>query len=476
MRRLSHHSKRFLARVHFWILGFSLFGYLALAFTLGPGFLSFDIGTKIRALADEVIVVTAVVLGPPATPVVTATPSCVSGNPRITLDWADNAASTSWDIERDSAPLVSGLTSSGYIDTAVTGTVTYEYVVTAYGPMAPGTATSLPVSATAIDCSTLLPDPTLTLTHIGDENITPPRTLPIEVDKNQPRVQGNTNIVNAEVTLTLDRPAQIAHISANENGYFTWKPPRTVRTGEHTLTVTVTDPDDASRTITESLVFSVEDTEEDEEDEETEKSTVPSGDFGIPPANIPIVETFNPTVPTGPVSFELDFSITELLIQQGQRINFTIKPERGLLPKDMVFEASLLTQRGKVVFTAPKQTIVAATRSGLALSIRTPLYLPPDKYTLSVVGTFQDTSVTRAVPIVIHALPVLQLGANKTITYGEIASIIGWIAFGTLTSLVSFATFLLREYGLSLRIFRPITGREFLRFGLLALREGVRKR
>lgn len=161
MPSLLNATMKRVARIHFWLLFFSFVTYTLAGFALGPGFFKADFLDRLQALADDVIVVTATVLGPPAEPIVTATPVCVSGAPRIVLDWADDEATDTWDIERDTLPLVTGLTSSTYTDTAVTANTTYEYVVTANGPMAPGTAISDPVSATALDCPTLLPDPTV---------------------------------------------------------------------------------------------------------------------------------------------------------------------------------------------------------------------------------------------------------------------------------------------------------------------------
>lgn len=450
------HSKRraqyrFLARAHFWVLGLSLFGYLALAFTLGPGFLSFDVSQKIRAIADELIVVTAVVLGPPATPTVTATPSCVGGAPRITLDWADDAATTSWDVERDSAPLITGLTSSGYMDTAVTGTATYTYVVTAYGPMSPGIATSSSVSAAAIDCSTLLPAATLTLTRLGGKDITPPRTLPIKIDDSRPRLRGNTNIGDAIVDIALTRPTIYARISANANGYFTWKPPRALHAGRHSLTVTVTDPNDSTRTASETLEFT---TREADEEDETEASAVPSD------------------------SSSFDFTITlenPGAIEQGERLNFLLRPVKGLFPSDTVFESSLVNDRGETVYTAPEEQVRPEGRPGLRWSLETPVYLTEGEYSIHVEALMGDVSMTRSALFTLTAKPLLQLSGQQAITYAELASWLGWIFFAALLIFVMFFLFLLREYWLYLHSARHITERELRRFGMIPWRKEVGK-
>lgn len=454
MRRLSEHNQRFFARVHFWLLGFSLAGYLAFVFTLGPGFLSFDIGQKIRALADEIIVVTAIVLGPPATPVVTATPTCVNGSPRIVLNWADDAATTSWDIERDSAPLVTGLTTSGYTDTAVTGTVSYSYVVTAYGPMSPGIATSSAVSATAIDCSTLLPAATVTIQSIGEEDITASRRFPVKVRAERPRITGTTNMPGATVTLSLTRPSMFATLTANANGYFSWKPPRTLRPGRHTLTVTATDPNDSSRTATTTAEFRTY--EQDEEEDETDEVIM---DLSTSP----------------PFDFLLEITNTESTLKQGERLWFTIKPVRGLLPAESVFQLNLLDKTGKEVFTAPSYVVTPIGRPGFEWAVDIPLYLTEGAYTLEVTGIFGETVVSHTDSFTLLPRPILYLGDRGVVTYAEMASFLGWILFSLLSLLILFLFILLREYWLYLHGIRHITARELRRFGLIAFGKGVRK-
>jgi hypothetical protein len=136
---------RRMAKLHTLVFTISLGVYFVLAF-FDPGLLSYDLRQKFHALADETIAVTATVLGPPVQPVVTATASCdeTSGTLSVELDWADDANTYTYDINRDGTPLVSGLSSSAYSDTNVVVSTTYEYEVTANGPMGPGSATSDP--------------------------------------------------------------------------------------------------------------------------------------------------------------------------------------------------------------------------------------------------------------------------------------------------------------------------------------------
>lgn len=461
MPRISSHDRRFLARVHFWLLGFSLLGYLIFVFTLGPGFLSFDVAHKIRAVADELIVVTATVLGPPASPTLTATPVCVSGSPRINLDWADDAATTSWDIERDSAPLVTGLTSSAYVDTAVSSGVSYRYVVTAYGPMSPGIAASSEVTATALDCSTVLPRATVTIQTVGEEDITASRRMPVKVRKERPRISGTTNMPEATISIVLTRPTFRATLTANANGYFNWKPSRDLHPGRHTLTVTATDPTNSNRTATETLTFRTVAIDAADDTDETVALAPTEAEVELPPAAF---------------DFSLAIKNTHATLRQGDQLIFTVKPVRGLFPADTVFKTNFLDERGKEIYTPPNYKVTADNRSGFDWVMEVPRYIPEHTYQLQVTAFFGEATVTHTAAFTVTALPFLYTGNEQVITYAEVAHFLGWILFTVLTLFTLFFLFLLREYWLYLHGLRHITERELTRLGLISpLRKGVRK-
>ena len=244
---------KWVARLHFWVMFFSFFFYVGLGLTLGPEFLYQDIRKKLFAFADDTIVVTAVVPGPPAVPVISATPACVGLVPRITLNWADDIGTTSWDIDRDSLALTTGLTLSQYTDTAVVANTSYSYQITAYGPMFPGSAVSASVSATTLDCTSVVPV-TVTIETLGGKNVRPENRANTDLSKRRPKVTGSTNTPYAILDITLTNPSIRARITANANGYFEWIPPIGLDTGNHILSVTATDPADGSRGPCRSLL------------------------------------------------------------------------------------------------------------------------------------------------------------------------------------------------------------------------------
>ena len=243
--------------MHFLAVTISLGVYFFMAF-LDPGLLSYDLRQKFRALALDTIVVTATVLDAPVQPVVTAVSDCdrTTGTLRVKLDWADDVNTYTYSIGRDALPLVSGLVTSAYNDGVVTAATTYSYIVTAHGPMGPGFADSLPVSVTTdANCVVTALSPTVAIVSFDNRNISSYGISP-EVEERRPIVTGTTSMPNAimQVVLVSDSGSVIAHFSANNNGYWQWQPLYGLTLGDHTLTVTATDPVDSTRTASASVV------------------------------------------------------------------------------------------------------------------------------------------------------------------------------------------------------------------------------
>jgi cephalosporin-C deacetylase len=87
--------------------------------------------------------------GPPAAPVgLTATP----GNAQITLNWIASGGATSYNLKRATlsggsyAPIATGVTGTGYVNTGLTNGITYYYVISSVNNVAES-AESLPASA-----------------------------------------------------------------------------------------------------------------------------------------------------------------------------------------------------------------------------------------------------------------------------------------------------------------------------------------
>lgn len=440
---------KWVARLHFWVMFFSFFLYLGLGFTLGPGFLYEDIRKKFFAFADELIVVTAVVPGPPAVPVITATPSCVGLAPRIVLNWADDIGTTSWDIDRDSLPLTTGLTVSQYTDTAVVANTSYSYQITAYGPMSPGSATSASVSATTLDCASVVPV-TVTIETLGGKNVRPENRANTDLSKRRPKVTGTTNTPNAIIDITLTNPAIRARTIANANGYFEWIPPMAIDTGNHTLTVTATDPADNSRTGTDSFVFWTKNVSGSRE--ASEEGAVPDRRG----------ERFDFTV-------TVKNSNNELF--QEETLVAEINPKEGVFPEGVSGRIFLNDSNRQDVLNLPETGLLSGL-DGLTIETSLPIYLAPGDYRIRADIVADGETVSREAAFQLKGLPFLNIG-NRTISYSEAASYIGIIFFSLLFSFLFTLLLFVREYWLYLHSLRAITARHLARLGLLGTRKGV---
>ena len=146
---------RKIAKFQIVLTGVVLALYLALGFWLGPGSLKQDIRGKVAGVTT----VSLHIAGPPGKPVVTAAPGCDSSSPYVQISWDATDDTDDYDINRDSAPLITGITSTSYKDTSVAASTTYSYEVVANGPL--GNTASDPVNATTGDCYVPLPEPTM---------------------------------------------------------------------------------------------------------------------------------------------------------------------------------------------------------------------------------------------------------------------------------------------------------------------------
>jgi hypothetical protein len=440
---------KWVARLHFWVMFFSFFFYLGLGLTLGPEFLYQDIRKKLFAFADDTIVVTAVVPGPPAVPVITATPACVGLAPRIALNWADDIGTTTWDIDRDSLPLTTGLTLSQYTDTAVVANTTYSYQITAYGPMFPGSATSASVSATTLDCASVVPV-TVSIETLGGKNVRPENRANTDLSKRRPKVTGTTNTPYAIIDITVTNPSIRARITANANGYFEWIPPIGLDTGNHILSVTATDPADSARTGVDSFVFWTKNVSGSRASAET--AIASSGRSG---------------------TFDFSVRVKNLDRELFQEDILSV----DIVAKDGVFPAGVT---GRLYLNDPSRQDVfrlfdAAELAGKAeanIEEALPLYLEPGVYRARADIVIDDETVSREDSFTLKGLPLLTI-AGREVSYAEAASYIGLLFFSLFFLFLLFLLLFIREYWLYLHSLRAVTERQLAKLGFFGYRKGV---
>jgi hypothetical protein len=470
--KLSRKKKKILrrlARVHFLLTVIAFGFYLSLSFFLGPKFLLSDLKEKFHTLASDIITVTARVLAPPVQPVVTATPVCVTGAPRVNLDWADDDNTLSWNIERDGPPLVSGLVASSFADATVANTTAYSYVVTAYGPMGPGFATSLPAVVTTLDCGTLQPTPTLDIVTFNGVNIATLGTLSTTILR--PVFTGTTNIPNASMGILASSTAQVVSdsIIANGAGYWSWTPAVDLVAGNYTLSVTATDPLDGTRIITKSLSFT-------REEEISESSH--GGGGGSEKKKKPGIGATNAPVVTQPSGAPFDFSLSDVPISvyQGDVLRVSLevlRMESRFVGMDAQVGYDLVTPNGRRI--AHTETTLQLKEHALSdMQIAVPLSADPgQQYHIRATVVMGKYSVTRTVPLTVLPLPILQLGGGVAVTLPQVVAFSGWIALTLLTLLLLWLFLFLREYWLYLHAWRHITERQLIRLGFFGTRKGV---
>ncbi|MBP9728192.1 MAG: hypothetical protein KBD27_02315 [Candidatus Moranbacteria bacterium] len=422
-------------KVHAMALFVVLGVYFVFAF-LDPGLLSYDMRQKFRALALDTITVTATVLDAPMVPVVTGVALCdeSNGTLQIDLDWSDDVNTVSYDIDRDSTPLVSGLSSSAYSDTLLAVATTYEYVVTAYGPMDPGLAASLPLSVTTPStCEITAPAPAVTIVSFAGRNIDSYNGTP-RVNNRRPIFSGTTSMANAVITVTLGQNF-IAEFSANSNGYWEWKPPYGVPSGAQTFTVTATDPSDASREATASLRFDI--LRDDRSG--SSKNDAPTA-----------IDVETDTPATIPLSFTLSVDQSVL---QGEKVQTKIVIDRVVEKYSHItipIRYSVVDQDGAVILTEMRSAYIEQGTTIIeAFSI--PLYVLPGVYTVQTEVLLNTLSIGRSASFSVQALPLIQLSSGATWSYADIVRQLGWVVLFSLMLFFLWLALFIREFGLYLQ-------------------------
>lgn len=452
---------RSIARVHFWVLFFSFALYLLMGFSLGPSFFVSDLSKKIKVLADDIITVVAVVVGPPEKPVVTATPLCLSAVSSIFLNWADDTGTDTWDIDRDSLMLTTGLSASQYSDVTVTAGNTYSYVVTAYGPMGPGTSVSDPVGATALDCESEDSPVTVAIQTVGKKSIDEGQAK-VTVLQRRPTITGVTNIPNAIVDILLTSRPLSARVTANANGYFSWTPSVKLKTDVHQLTITVTDPADESRSGTDTIAIRIR--EEEDEDTKTETSPAPGESFD---------DTASPSPPPT-LHFSVDIDGPADFLYQKDQLSVTVTALKDVFPPGALFHAVLLNEKGGEVLRLPTHRVTSPERA-FQISQEIPVWLEPGAYQVRVDGVLGEEVASRFASLAIRAWPLFEPREGLVITYPQMASFIGSLFYSLASLFLLMLLLYIREYVLHLRAVKNVTEYHLGRLGFIPKRKGVKQ-
>jgi len=460
--------------VHAVVTGLFLLAYIALSTIYGPEFLLADMRAKFQAVADEFVQVSARVLGPPQKPVVSANAVCLDGNLSVNLVWADDENSEYYDIDRNSLPLVTGIYENQYADEAVMVGNTYEYVVTARGWMNPGFAVSDPILVTTpAECEIVLPEPFVRLISIESGEIDGNGNWSTE--KRQPIFSGNSNIANAIISITILGDTNYGTLlTANANGYWSWRPPSELSYGEHIFYASATDPEDPSRVANISALFNIEKEIEKEKSHKKEKK---EGDF-LQSSKKYKEESSAETckeIPKEKQMLPLQYSLIAkpASIMQGQSTKITISLESlddNFVGREAIVRYSLIDELGKNI-KQDYETITLSKDASYEHVMFLEKKIITGKYFLRSELIFSDYDIERKIDLEILDLPVVHLGGGLIITYQQLLSDLGTISFWLILALLFWLGILSREYWLSTHALRQITEKSLENLGMVPMRK-----
>ena len=468
-----------------------LFGvYFLSCFFYNPYFFAKDIQNKMHAFADTIIV-SAVVLAPPITPVIQSQSLC-SPQAVINLDWADDNGSTSYDILRNNTLLVSGLTVTEYQDTVLDTGVNYQYKVIAHGPMGTGIATSAALDILSrYDCDGSNFVPAVTITSIGSQSVNG-TVVNSSVHDATPKISGTSNIPRATITWTLlGEKVMTGVVTVNTNGYWEFTVPVELKDRNYILSITASNPNNASMQVHQMVTFAVD--AQNLPTQSTSNAAVNKASSTVFPSTglsndgqqtntqsgAPSTgfEASNSVTHQGidvPVDFSLSIQNEDLLYAGGNaQIQILIHTSQA---QKVAGDFSLIIRNalGEVVY---EDTSVTELFDGQIMSknIPIPMLLDAGEYTIDIIAEVENALVTRSQKVTIKELPLIHFGRNHIITYPQFLRNLGWVAFTGVT-LTGFMSLLwLREYqifGLSSRHFvaRQLNNRGFVKKG-----KGVKK-
>jgi hypothetical protein len=304
-----------LAKLHIKLASFLLIFYLILGMIVDPRFLVYDFRQKYSAIAaGSNISVSLRVMGQPEKPIITATSNWINGVSFIQLNWNQTEDTESYDVYRDSLPLVSGLAVNSYRDTNIQKNTFYYYKVLAKGPL--GETFSDEIYIFSGDHEIYI-QPACQITTVNGValNNTP------KISNRTPIFSGTTTIKNAVITLELNSAKTITGTTyANANGYWSWNSPEKLDLGVHHIHIISTDPENSlvsAQDLKSFEIVEVKETEDHDHEKETSSRkahpnevTPPISITTLPPAeNLPIENIENIPVTFEKSTFKLLVSV-----------------------------------------------------------------------------------------------------------------------------------------------------------------------
>lgn len=452
LRKKRKHFLRLATKIHAGFTVLMLLVYVGLGTFGGPEFMLRDMADKYSALASTTRLSIRIV-GPPEKPVVTASPFCSGSSPYIRLEWQYDVSTDTYDIYRDSEPLVTGVTDLFYDDGSVQKSTAYTYFVTARGLL--GSNQSDDVSVTSNECY-VPPDPTCEIKTIEGKSLSKYNGTP-GITERRPEFTGTTNMDDAKIKIRVTGgPTITANTTANGNGYWSWTVPKKLDYGNHTIYVTATDPDDEDRDATDSQKFIILE-KEGEVPAAPATPSVPAGPGEQPPA-----APEEPTIPKESektVPFEITLRVTndDKLAWAGETLDLAleIKKDPGYeFEKGEEITYSILDENGGIV-NEWSEKISAGNNFQKKISL--PKLMKPGSYKIGASITADGVTTGSQEFFKVKERPLINLGGGFILTYSELLKNLGWITFSMLAVLIIFLILLILEHHLSNQAVTQIT-------------------
>jgi hypothetical protein len=433
----------------------AVFFYVVTGSLFDRGFLKRDLQEKYGQVAGATTTALTVrFIGPPEEPVLTATPLCQNYAPFINLSWTSDDQTDYFNISRDGIPLISGVVSNSFADSTVVTLTGYTYTVTAFNNA--GQTSSNLVNATSLDCGTQpIPDPICEITKFDAIDLTGFVGTPYTANLN-PIFYGISNIPNATVeVLVAGGTSVFAITSANINGYWDWSPLGRLNYGEHTIWVTVIDPSDSARRMTDSLKFEIIKEEEVDHEEGGEEDKI-NKHVRKETVSTHVIQTIpQKPVPTQPErSSTLNLSVAvrnpEKVGYPGKKLSAETKIDLagGTISQMRVLRYWIIDENHKKVFQDSDEVFV---KDDLIIkkNLIIPRLLKSGKYKLLVDIEYDGTIITAEDDFILKEAPLINLGGGIAITAYQIMDNLLWVILWLLILLLIFLILLSIEHWIS---------------------------
>lgn len=427
--------------------------YMSAGFSLDSGFFVRDAQKKYAMAAETTLRVK--VIDAPSKPILIATPSCYRGVPRVDLSWEATTDTDYYNIERDGSFLTTGLTSTNYRDEAVVNQTTYQYAVTAVGPI--GSVMSDPVSITTPDDCPALPVPAIFIETLDNIEISQFTETPT-ITNRTPAFTGNTNIPEAIIQIEVfGSVPTVAQIQANENGYWSWKVSANLNYGSQIIKVTAIDPEDALRRESVSLEFNIIKPEEESDSEKKKHKEKKTLKEEIEQKTISIIPGPYPTPAPTPtpeiiIPFRLFVNVEnqnkEVLAGEDLLSRVHIQKIQDFSPQEIILHYQIFDSSNKIVLEQDDQVFIKGDTI-IHKKIKIPGLLRYGKYKVFVSTSFRGVIINAGDSFKINEMVFLNLRSGKLITMTGIMENISCIILWLLLLLIIFLVLLCREYYLS---------------------------